>query len=50
MRVKNGHLPGGMPGGTGVGLAIALAVAESHGGTIKSICPDGKSMTIKVVI
>ena len=37
-------------GGTGVGLAIALAVAESHGGTIKAICPDGKSMTIKVVI
>jgi signal transduction histidine kinase len=37
-------------GGTGVGLAIAQAVAESHGGTIKAICPDGKSMTIKVTI
>ena len=35
---------------TGVGLAIARAVAESHGGTIKAICPDGKSMTIKVTI
>ena len=37
-------------GGTGVGLAIAKAVAEAHGGTIKAICPDGKSMTIKVTI
>ena len=37
-------------GGTGVGLAIAQAVTESHGGTIKAICPDGKSMTIKVTI
>ena len=37
-------------GGTGVGLAIAQAVAESHGGTIKALCPDGKSMTIKVTI
>ena len=35
-------------GGTGVGLAIAKAVAEAHGGTIKAICPDGKSMTMKV--
>ena len=37
-------------GGTGVGLAIAQAVTESHGGTIKAFCPDGKSMTIKVTI
>ena len=28
----------------------AKAVAEAHGGSIKAICPDGKSMTIKVAL
>lgn len=37
-------------GGTGVGLAIAKAVALSHGGTIKADCPDGKTMTITIVM
>ncbi len=37
-------------GGTGVGLAIAKAGTELHGGTIEAICPDGKSMTIRVIL
>ena len=37
-------------GGTGVGLAIAKAAAEAHGGDIRAICPDGKSMTIIVTL
>ncbi|WP_295095886.1 ATP-binding protein, partial [Ruminococcus sp.] len=37
-------------GGNGVGLAIAKAAAEVHGGTISAYCPDGKTMTIKVII
>lgn len=37
-------------GGNGVGLAIAKAAAEAHGGTISAYCPDGKTMTIKVII
>ena len=36
-------------GGTGVGLAIAKAAVESNGGTITAECPDGNSMTIRVV-
>ena len=37
-------------GGTGVGLAIAKAVALSHGGSIEAKCPDGKSMTITILL
>lgn len=37
-------------GGNGVGLAIAKAVAEAHGGKISASCPNGKTMTIKVII
>ncbi len=37
-------------GGTGIGLTIAKAVAEIHGGVISAGCPDGKAMTITVVL
>ena len=39
-----------MTGGTGVGFAVAKAVAQANGGTIRAVCPSGKTMTIKVVI
>ena len=37
-------------GGTGVGLAIAKAVADAHGGTIRAVCPSGKTMTIEITL
>lgn len=37
-------------GGNGIGLAIAKAAVETHGGSIKASCPEGKRMIIQVIV
>ena len=37
-------------GGSGLGLSIAKSVVLAHGGTISASCPDGKSLTVRILL